>query len=91
MTYAPTIPHRTTRWQLTEAIALADTLLREAQANSTRRERRQLHRLGRLVADPAGRELVQRLTDEVLRIPSEPPRRRAGSPMSSPSTVCRRR
>jgi len=53
-----------------EAIALADTLLREAVANSTRRERRQLHRLGRLVADPAGRELVQRLTDEVLRIPS---------------------
>ena len=34
------------------------------------RERRQLHRLGRLVADPAGREMVQRLTDEVLRIPS---------------------
>jgi RHH-type transcriptional regulator, proline utilization regulon repressor / proline dehydrogenase / delta 1-pyrroline-5-carboxylate dehydrogenase len=53
-----------------EAIALADTLLREAVANSTRRERRQLHRLGRLVADPAGRELVQRLTDEVLRISS---------------------
>ena len=53
-----------------EAVALADTLLLEALANSTRRERRQLHRLGRLVADPAGRELVQRLTDEVLRIPS---------------------
>ncbi|HEX3090763.1 MAG TPA: bifunctional proline dehydrogenase/L-glutamate gamma-semialdehyde dehydrogenase, partial [Ilumatobacteraceae bacterium] len=53
-----------------EAVALADTLLLEAQAHSTRRERRQLHRLGRLVADPAGRELVQRLTDEVLRIPS---------------------
>src|SRR3954467_9696566 len=53
-----------------EAIALADTLLREALANTTRRERRQLHRLGRLVADPPGRELVQRLTDDVLRIPS---------------------
>jgi RHH-type proline utilization regulon transcriptional repressor/proline dehydrogenase/delta 1-pyrroline-5-carboxylate dehydrogenase len=53
-----------------EAIALADTLLREALANSTRRERRQLHRLGHLVADPAGRELVQQLTDEVLRIQS---------------------
>ena len=53
-----------------EAIALADTLLREALANSTRRERRQLHRLGLLVADPEGRELVQRLTDEVLRIQS---------------------
>jgi len=53
-----------------EAVALADKLLRDAIANSTRRERRQLHRLGRLVADPAGRELVQRLTDDVLRIPS---------------------
>ena len=54
-----------------EAIALADALLRGAFATSTRRERRQLHRLGRLVADPEGRELVQRLTDEVLRIQSD--------------------
>src|SRR3954452_10768873 len=53
-----------------EAIVLADTLLREAVANTTPRERRQLRRLGHLVADPAGRELVQRLTDDVLRIPS---------------------
>src|SRR3954463_3459677 len=53
-----------------EAIALADMLLREAVANTTPRERRQLRRLGRLVADPGGRELVQRLTDDVLRIPS---------------------
>ena len=57
------------------AVALADALLREATASATRAERRQLHRLGRLVADPAGRELVQRLTDEVLRIGSN---RRAG-------------
>jgi RHH-type proline utilization regulon transcriptional repressor/proline dehydrogenase/delta 1-pyrroline-5-carboxylate dehydrogenase len=53
-----------------EAIALADKLLREGRADATWRERRQLRRLGRLVADPAGRELVQRLTDEVLRIKS---------------------
>ncbi|MEP7204390.1 MAG: proline dehydrogenase family protein, partial [Ilumatobacteraceae bacterium] len=53
-----------------DAITLADTLLREALAESTRREHRQLRRLGRLVADPAGRELVQRLTDEILRIQS---------------------
>jgi RHH-type transcriptional regulator, proline utilization regulon repressor / proline dehydrogenase / delta 1-pyrroline-5-carboxylate dehydrogenase len=58
-----------------QAIALADTVLREALAGSTRRERRQLHRLGRLVADPGGRELVQRLTDDVIRISSD---RRAG-------------
>src|SRR4029079_12118528 len=62
-----------------EAVALADKLLRDAIANSTRRERRQLHRLGRLVADPAGRELVQRLTDDVLRIPSD---RRAARPFA---------
>ena len=57
------------------ATALADEMLREALAGSTRRERRQLHRLGRLVADPGGRELVQRLTDDVIRIGSD---RRAG-------------
>jgi RHH-type proline utilization regulon transcriptional repressor/proline dehydrogenase/delta 1-pyrroline-5-carboxylate dehydrogenase len=58
-----------------QAIALADRILREALAGSTRGERRQLRRLGRLVADPAGRELVQRLTDDVIRIGSD---RRAG-------------
>lgn len=34
----------------------------------TRAERRRQDRLGRLVADPAGRNLVFRLTDEVLRL-----------------------
>ncbi|MGZ6982968.1 MAG: hypothetical protein ACXVH5_12445, partial [Ilumatobacteraceae bacterium] len=58
-----------------QAIALADTMLREARAGATRGERRQLRRLGRLVADPGGRELVQRLTDDVIRIGSD---RRAG-------------
>jgi RHH-type transcriptional regulator, proline utilization regulon repressor / proline dehydrogenase / delta 1-pyrroline-5-carboxylate dehydrogenase len=70
-------PHddRQTEQAVEQAITLADTLLREAIANSTRRERGQLRRLGRLVADPAGRELVQRLTDDVLRITAS---RRAG-------------
>ncbi len=58
-----------------QAIALADRILREALAGSTRGERRQLRRLGKLVADPGGRELVQRLTDDVIRIASD---RRAG-------------
>jgi RHH-type transcriptional regulator, proline utilization regulon repressor / proline dehydrogenase / delta 1-pyrroline-5-carboxylate dehydrogenase len=53
------------------AIARADRLLREAIAGASRAERRQLRRLGRLVADPAGRELVQRLTDDVIRIDSD--------------------
>ena len=58
-----------------QAIALADRILRDAMAASTRSERRQLRRLGKLVADPGGRELVQRLTDDVIRIASD---RRAG-------------
>ena len=45
--------------------------MRQAVAGATRAERRQLRRLGRLVADPAGRELVQRLTDDVIRIESD--------------------
>jgi RHH-type transcriptional regulator, proline utilization regulon repressor / proline dehydrogenase / delta 1-pyrroline-5-carboxylate dehydrogenase len=52
------------------AVAMADRMLRAAVAGASRRERRQLDRLGRLVADPAGRQLVQQLTDEVLRIQS---------------------
>jgi RHH-type transcriptional regulator, proline utilization regulon repressor / proline dehydrogenase / delta 1-pyrroline-5-carboxylate dehydrogenase len=51
-----------------QAITIADELLRAAAASETRSERERQHRLGRLVADPAGRQLVQRLTDEVLRI-----------------------
>ncbi len=50
------------------AIEIADELLRAAEATITRAERRRQARLGRLVADPAGRDLVQRLTDEVLRL-----------------------
>ncbi|HSB84751.1 MAG TPA: proline dehydrogenase family protein, partial [Ilumatobacteraceae bacterium] len=53
-----------------EAIGRADRLLRAALDGATRGERSQLQRLGRLVADPAGRELLQRLTDDVIRIQS---------------------
>jgi RHH-type proline utilization regulon transcriptional repressor/proline dehydrogenase/delta 1-pyrroline-5-carboxylate dehydrogenase len=51
------------------AIALADTILRRSVAETTRAERRRAQRLGRLLADPAGRELLFALTDEVLRAP----------------------
>jgi RHH-type proline utilization regulon transcriptional repressor/proline dehydrogenase/delta 1-pyrroline-5-carboxylate dehydrogenase len=51
-----------------EAVALAAALLATSQANSSKAETRQLARLGRLINDPDGRELVQALTDEVLRI-----------------------
>ncbi|MGH9136427.1 MAG: proline dehydrogenase family protein, partial [Acidimicrobiales bacterium] len=51
-----------------KAITLADQLLRAAESSITRSERKRQDRLGHLVADPAGRDLVQRLTDEVLRL-----------------------
>ncbi len=50
------------------AVALAERLLAESHRISTRAEQRQLRRLGRLINDERGRELVQMLTDEVLRI-----------------------
>jgi RHH-type transcriptional regulator, proline utilization regulon repressor / proline dehydrogenase / delta 1-pyrroline-5-carboxylate dehydrogenase len=52
------------------AVELAADLLRRAAAGTTRRERRQARRLGRLLADDRGRELLFALTDEVLRTPS---------------------
>jgi RHH-type proline utilization regulon transcriptional repressor/proline dehydrogenase/delta 1-pyrroline-5-carboxylate dehydrogenase len=50
-----------------EATQLADALLRRAIERTTSGERRRAARLGRLLADPAGRELLFSLTDEVLR------------------------
>lgn len=50
------------------AVALAERLLAESQAIATRAETAQLRRLGRLINDERGRELVQMLTDDVLRI-----------------------
>jgi RHH-type proline utilization regulon transcriptional repressor/proline dehydrogenase/delta 1-pyrroline-5-carboxylate dehydrogenase len=57
------------------AVVLAERLLATSLAHATRAERRQLHRLGRLIADERGRELLQALTDDVLRIRT--PRRAA--------------
>ncbi len=49
------------------ADAVADALLRDAMAQTTRAEQRRAARLGRLLGDPRGRELLFTLTDEVLR------------------------
>jgi RHH-type proline utilization regulon transcriptional repressor/proline dehydrogenase/delta 1-pyrroline-5-carboxylate dehydrogenase len=57
------------------AIDLARRLLAEADSGITGGERRRQRRLARLIEDAEGRELVQALTDEVLRI--ERPRRAA--------------
>ena len=48
---------------------LAELLLRNAAAQTSRSEHRRARRLGRLLADPAGRELLFSLTDEVMRTP----------------------
>src|SRR5690349_18622897 len=54
---------------LADAVALAGELVHKANKETTARERRQAARLGRLLADPDGRELLFSLTDEVLRAP----------------------
>ncbi len=46
---------------------LAAALLRRAAADTSRAERRRARRLGHLLGDPAGRELLFTLTDEVVR------------------------
>ena len=55
------------------AVGVARRLLIAGEAELTRAERRRRARLGRLIADPAGRELLFALTDQVLRI-DEPSR-----------------
>jgi len=54
--------------RIERSIAYADELLRASTSMATRSERKRQARLGRLVTDPAGRDLVFRLTDEVLRL-----------------------
>jgi RHH-type transcriptional regulator, proline utilization regulon repressor / proline dehydrogenase / delta 1-pyrroline-5-carboxylate dehydrogenase len=49
------------------AVQLAASLLREAESELTPAERRRRARLGRLLADRAGRDLLFALTDQVLR------------------------
>lgn len=51
-----------------DAVALARRLLAAGEAQLSRRERRQRRRLGDLIADPDGRELLFELTDQVLRV-----------------------
>src|SRR6188768_4155614 len=43
-------------------------MLAGSLADATRSERRRQHRLGRLLEDPSGRQLLFALTDEVVRI-----------------------
>ncbi len=51
-----------------DAVALATRLLELSLADESRTERRRRDRLGRLLADAEGRELILALTDEVLRL-----------------------
>jgi len=52
-----------------EAVELAERLLRDADTRASRGERRRARRLGRLLEDHAGRDLLFALTDEILRTP----------------------
>ncbi len=51
-----------------ETVELARQLLVAGLAEETRRERRRRVRLGTLLEDPEGRELILALTDEVMRV-----------------------
>lgn len=73
-----TVPHREA--SVDDAVALARRLLLAGEAELTASERRRRERLGRLIADPDGRELLFALTDQVLRIDDH---RRAASRFSS--------
>lgn len=61
-----TVSHREA--SVDDAVALARRLMVAGEAELTRGERRRRDRLGRLIADPDGRELLFALTDQVLRI-----------------------
>lgn len=54
--------------QTMSAIDLARSLLVVSLADESKQERRRRERLGRLLADHNGRELILSLTDEVLRL-----------------------
>jgi RHH-type transcriptional regulator, proline utilization regulon repressor / proline dehydrogenase / delta 1-pyrroline-5-carboxylate dehydrogenase len=73
MSVAPDAPDET--GTVAAAERLAAILVRDASSRRRRRERAQSARLTRILATPAGRELILALTDEVLRI--HPPRRAA--------------
>src|SRR5690606_10217568 len=66
--------------RIERAIGLAADLLDVSHQNESVRERRARSRLGRLLADPVGREFTLALTDQVLRIDD---RRRAADRLAS--------
>lgn len=53
-----------------EAVALAERLLRESQAQQTDSEQREATKLSGLMGDAAGKELTFHLTDRILRSPT---------------------
>ncbi len=68
---APANPDRSTHTdaaQTETAIELARQLLITSQADESRAEKRRRERLGALLADDQGRQLIFAMTDEVLRI-----------------------
>ena len=72
-----------------EAVELARSLLARSLAGAARGERRRQARMGRMLADPAARELIFALTDEVLRVddPALAARRFAAIVSAHPTTA----
>ena len=71
----PTVARHTDAKLADDAVDLAARLLDRSRRDETRSEARRRDRLGALLADDEGRELIFALTDEVMRIDS--PRRAA--------------
>ena len=66
----PAPSRRTDAELVAHAVALAHRLLATSQLDESRREVRRPERLGALLADEAGRQMIFAMTDEVLRIDS---------------------
>lgn len=67
-TVATPVSHRTDARLVDDAIELARTLLSASLQDESRREVRRRERLGALLADDRGRQLIFSMTDQVLRI-----------------------
>lgn len=67
-TSAPPETHRSDAELADAAVALATILLRTSLDDESRREVRRRERLGALLADERGRQLIFAMTDQVLRI-----------------------
>ncbi len=67
-TVAPSVSHRSDEDLANDAVELAERLLTTSLKDESRREVQRRERLGALLADERGRQLIFAMTDQVLRI-----------------------